>query len=314
MTPADIAARNRVRVVIAFAAVYLLWGSVYLAIRIAEETMPPFLMGSTRMFVAGLALYAAARWRGAPAPSASEWRASAVSGTLMLGIGNGGVLWAAQVLPSGIVALIVAGLPLWIVVFEWLRPGGSRPTAAMVVGVTMGLAGIALLVAPRILAGGGNVDPVGAAVLIVGSMSWAIGSIFTRHREPPKSALVSVALQMIVAGFAFALVMLAFNELPRFSIDALSLRSVLAWIFLVVGGSLIAYTAYIYLVSAVGPWKAATYAYVNPVIAVILGWAIANEPLGLQTIVAASIILASVAVITTTASAAGKAAEVPEVG
>ena len=304
MTPAARAARDRARVVVAFAAVYLLWGSVYLAIRIALEGMPPFLMGSTRMLVAGLVLYAAARWRGAPAPSLSEWRASALSGTLMLGLGNGAVLWAAQVLPSGIVALIVAGLPLWIVVFDWIRPGGARPGLPALAGVAMGLTGIALLVAPRILSGGGAVDPAGAAVLIFGSMSWALGSIFTRHRAPPKSALVSVALQMIVAGLVFGLAMLAFNEWPRFSIDSLTTRSVLAWIFLVLFGSLVAYTAYIYLVGAVGPWKAATYAYVNPIIAVILGWLVANEPLGPQTIVAAAIILAGVAVITTTAQAA----------
>lgn len=301
MTPAALAARDRARVVAAFAAVYLLWGSVYLAIRISIEAMPPFFMGSTRMLVAGLLLYAAARLRGAPAPSAGEWRSSALAGVLMLGIGNGGVIWAAQVVPSGIIALIVAGLPLWIAVFDWIRPGGVRPRAPLLLGVGLGMAGIALLVSPKIMAGGGDVNPLGAAVLVGGSISWAIGSLFMRHRAPPKSALVSVAIQMLVAGLVFTGAMLAFDEWPRFSIDQLTWRAGLAWLFLVLCGSIIAYTAYIYLVRTVGPWKAATYAYVNPVIAVILGWAIADEPLGLQTIVAATTILSGVALITSTA-------------
>lgn len=307
MMPAALAARNRTRVVAAFAAVYVLWGSTYLFIKYAVETIPPFFMGATRFLIAGLVLYVAARWRGAPAPSRAEWRVSAITGLLMLGIGNGSVIWAAQMVPSGIVALIIAGVPLWIVLADWIGPSGTRPRAPVVLGVGMGLVGMAILIGPRILVGRGNVDPVGALVLLLGSMSWAIGSIVTRHRERPKSALVSVALQMIAAGVAFSVATVAFGELPRFSMDNVTLRSVIAWVYLIICGSLIAYTAYIYLLGAVSPAKAATYAYVNPVIAVVLGRAFAHEALGLRTIVAATVILTGVAIITATQSPSGSA-------
>lgn len=311
MTPAALAARNRGRVLLAFAAVYILWGSTYLAIKYAVETIPPFFMGSTRFLFAGLLLYVVARWRGAPAPTASEWRASAISGILMLGVGNGSVIWAATVVPSGIVALIIAGVPVWMVLADWIGPQHTRPRTPVLVGLAMGLAGIAILIGPRLGAGREGVDPVGATVLLLGSMSWAAGSIITRHRERPKSALVSIAIQIIVAGLAFSIATVAFGELGRFSMENVTLRSVLAWIYLVTCGSLIGYTAYVYLLGAVSPAKAATYAYVNPVIAVVLGWAFANEALSARTLIAATVILAGVALITAMGGSSGTTGEHP---
>ena len=298
MTPAALAARNRGRVILAFASVYILWGSTYLAIKYAVETIPPFFMGSTRLLIAGLVLYLAARWRGAPAPSWLEWRTSAITGILMLGLGNGSVIWAELTVPSGIVALIIAGVPIWMVLADWIGPHGVKPKTPVLLGLGLGLVGIAILVGPRLVTGHGGVDPVGATVLLFGSMSWAIGSIITRHRERPKSALISIAIQMIVAGSAFAVATVAFGELPRFTMDTVTMRSVLAWVYLITGGSLIGYTAYVYLLGAVSPAKAATYAYVNPVIAVVLGWAFAHEDLSFRVILAASVILAGVATIT----------------
>jgi len=168
----------------------------------------------------------------------------------------------------------------------------------VLIGLALGLVGIAILVGPRLITGRGGVDPIGATALLFGSMSWAIGSIITRHRVRPKSALVSVAIQMMVAGMAFAVATVAFGELPRVSMDTIALRSVLAWVYLIAFGSLVGYTAYIYLLGAVSPAKAGTYAYVNPVIAVVLGWAFAHEDISVRIVVAASVILAGVATIT----------------
>lgn len=300
MTPAAPAANNRVRVLLAFAAVYLVWGSVYLATRFAVEHIPAFVMGAVRMLSAGLMLYAASRWRGAPAPTGAEWRASARSGILMLGMGNGAVVYAAQTVDSGLIALIVASVPIWMVLADWWRPRGVRPGAPVLMGLALGLLGMVILIGPSIASGGVRVNPVGVIALLIGSVSWAIGSIITRHRERPKSALVSVAIQMIAAGLWFALAAVLLGEFPLFSLDRLTTRSVISWVYLIIGGSLIGYTAYVYLLGAVSAAKAATYAYVNPVIALILGWAFAGEAMTARMIGAAAVILAGVAIITTT--------------
>lgn len=309
MTPAEIRARNRSRILIAFASVYVLWGSTYLFIHWAVETIPPFVLGSTRLLLAGLVLYGFARWRGAPAASAAEWRTSAISGALMLGVGNGSVIWASQLVPSGIVALIIAGVPVWMVVADWIGTG-ARPRTPVLVGLGLGLAGITILVGPRMSAGQTNVNPVGAIVLVLGSISWAIGSLLTRHRERPRSALVSIAIQMIAAGVLFTAAMLATGELSRFAPEKLTTLAMMSWVYLVVFGSWIGYSAYVYLLGAVSPAKAATYAYVNPVIAVILGWAFAHEVVGARTGVAAAVILAGVAIITS-AGSSGQTGEHP---
>jgi drug/metabolite transporter (DMT)-like permease len=167
-------------------------------------------------------------------------------------------------------------------------------------GLALGLAGIAILVGPRLSPGQGGIDPTGATVLLLGSMCWAVGSIVTRHRDRPKSALVSVAIQMIVAGVAFSLASIISGEWVRVAMDVVTMKSVLSWVYLIVFGSLIGYTAYVYLLGAVSPAKAGTYAYVNPVIAVLLGWLFANEDVGPRTIIAASVILGGVALITAT--------------
>src|SRR5690348_11364744 len=210
MTPAEHAARNRVRILLAFAAVYFIWGSTYLATHYAVEVVPPFLMGAVRMCSAGLVLYYLARWRGAPSASAAESRAAALSGILMLGLGNGAVIWSVQSVPSGIVALIVASVPIWMALADWLRPGGTCPSIGVVVGLATGIAGIAILIGPSLLTQAGSVNPLGAIALLLGSMSWAIGSLVTRHQERPRSALVSVAMQMIAAGVFFATVSIVF--------------------------------------------------------------------------------------------------------
>jgi drug/metabolite transporter (DMT)-like permease len=296
MTPEARAGRGRL--IAAFAAVYVIWGSTYLAIRYAIATIPPFLMAGTRFVASGAVLYAWARARGGEAPSRAVWRAGAITGLVMLFGGNGGVVWAEQRVPSGITALLVAVVPLWMVLMEWLRPGGRRPHSAVFVGLVLGLVGIVLLVGPGAIVGHGNVDTIGAATLMFASVSWAAGSIYSRHAARPSSAVMATALQMLTGGVVFLIAALVTGELARFDIHRVTLPSALGFSYLVTFGSLVGFTAYVYLLRSTTPAKAATYAYVNPVVAVILGWAIAGEPISWRTLVAAAVILAGVAIIT----------------
>jgi len=288
---------HRLKLVLAFAAVYLIWGSTYLGIRLAIETMPPFLMAGVRFVVAGTVLYAWARWRGAPHPVRTHWLAAAAVGGLMLFGGNGGVVWAEQRVPSGLTAVLIATVPLWIALLEWVR-GGARPNGRVAVGLMIGLAGIALLVGPGELAGGKGVDLVGAVVLLMGSLSWAIGSLYSRHANLPSSPLLATAMEMLAGGAFLLLAGLATGQASGLDPSRISLSSVLALCYLIVFGSLVAFTAYIWLLRVTLPAYAATYAYVNPVVAVFLGWALGGEPLTARTLLAAAIIIGAVVIIT----------------
>lgn len=311
MTPAAIAKRNRTRILVAFAAVYVLWGSTYLFIKYAIETIPPFLLGASRFLVAGLVLYLIARWRGAPKPTAHDWRSAAITGVLMLGMGNGAVMWAERTVPSGVVALIVSTVPIWIVLMDWLRPRGVRPRVPVFLGLALGLAGMVILIGPKAIIGEGHVDEVGTLILLVGSLGWALGSILTRRFKRAGSPVVFSALQMIAAAGAMAVTAVVLSEWRSFSVSDISLRSALSVAYLVVAGSIVGYTAYIYLLGAVSAAKAATYAYVNPIIAVLLGWAFANESIGARTLIAAGVILGGVAILTLNQSGHAPTGEFP---
>ena len=310
MTPAAIAKRNQMRILLAFAAVYVLWGSTYLFIKYAIETIPPFLLGATRFVASGAILYAIARWRGAPKPTAIELRLAAITGVLMLGFGNGAVMWAEKTVASGVVALIVAAVPLWVVLIDWLRPGGSRPRKAMFAGIALGLAGMVILVGPKAIIGEGHIDEVGSGILVLGSMSWAYGTLITRwsSKRPgsrPGSPLVFAALQMLAAAGAMLIASIISADYRGFAWADVTALSVFSFVYLVIAGSILGYTAYVYLLGHVSAAKASTYAYVNPIIAVVLGWMFANEPLALRTIIAAGVTLAGVAIITLTQGASG---------
>ena len=298
MTPAAIAKRKRTRILLAFAAVYVLWGSTYLFIKYAIETLPPFLLGFSRFAVSGSLLYALARWRGAPNATLSEWKMAAITGVLMLGFGNGAVMWSEKSIPSGVVALIVSSVPIWIVVIDWLRPNGVRPRKSVLAGLVLGFIGMIILVGPRAIVGEGHIDEFAALILLGGSIAWAVGSLATRGKKPG-SPIVFAALQMLAASAAMGIMSLATGDFARFSFANVSTRSIVSFVYLVVAGSILGYTAYVYLLGVVSAAKAATYAYVNPVIAVLLGWAFANEPITMRTIVAAAVVLAGVAIITT---------------
>lgn len=286
------------KLVAAFAAVYLVWGSTYLAIRVAIESLPPLTMAGARFLLAGGALYAFMRLRGEPAPEWRHWRAAALIGALLLLLGNGGVVLAERTVPSGVVALLVAMVPLWMVLLEWLRPGGVRPLGRTVVGLLVGFGGMVLLVGPSGL-GGARVDPLGVALVTVGSLSWAAGSIYTRGAALPKSALLSTGMQMAFGGLWLAIAGAAAGEWATLDASAFTGRSIAAWAYLVVFGSLVGFTAYVWLLGRTTAARVSTYAYVNPVVAVLLGWAVMGEPLSARVLGAAAVIIAAVAVITT---------------
>jgi drug/metabolite transporter (DMT)-like permease len=293
----------RARLLAAFAAVYVIWGSTYLAIRFAIETLPPLLMAGARFTIAGLILLLWSRLvQHAERPSRSDWRTGLVSGALLLLGGNGAVVWAETRVPSGIAALLVAVVPLWMVLLDWWRPGGRRPGAPVFIGVALGLVGLGLLVGPDAMHGGsgnsGGVSTIGAVVLIAGSLSWAIGSLFTKQAPRPTTSINGSGTQMFAGGLWLLAAGTFGGELARLDLAHVTQRSLLGLVYLVLFGSLIGFTAYFYLLSHTTAAKAATYAYVNPVVAVLLGWAFAHEPLTMRTIIAAAVILAGVAIIT----------------
>jgi drug/metabolite transporter (DMT)-like permease len=287
---------RRVAVPIAFALVYVIWGSTYLGIRYAIETIPPLFMAGTRFLVAGVILYAWSRARGAPKPTPAQWRNSAIAGTLLLLLGNGLLTWSETRVPSGLAAVIVAIVPLWMVVLDWLTGGTSRPGPRAWLGIALGLAGVAVLMRPTADAGG--VDPIGAGMLLVGSFGWSAGSLFGRRADLPKSPLLTTGMEMLTGGTILLLAGLVTGESAHFSLAAVSRTSLLGLIYLITLGSLIGYSAYTYLVTATTPAKLGTYAYVNPVIAVILGATIAGEPIGPMTLVAMAMIVGAVILLT----------------
>jgi drug/metabolite transporter (DMT)-like permease len=284
------------KLIAAFAAVYLIWGSTYLAIRFAIDTMPPHLMAAARFLVAGGILYAWARWRGAPRPTLANWRAAAVVGGFLLLGGNGAVVWAETRVPSGLTALLVAMVPIWMLVLEMIpRLGGRKPRAAGVAGVVLGLAGLAVLVAPGRLAG--RVDPLGAGALLLGCLSWAFGSLYSRTAALPKSGFLAAAMEMVAGGTLLGVFGLATGQAGQVDVSAISALSLASLAYLIVFGSLIGFTAYIWLLGKTTSARVSTYAYVNPVVAVLLGWAFASEPMTLRTVIAAAVIIGAVALI-----------------
>ena len=294
---------SRSQIVAAFASIYIIWGSTYLAIRYAVQTIPPFLMGGFRFVISGAALYAWARYRGAARSSRIHWRNAIIAGGFLLVGGNGAVVWAEQFVPSGMTALLVSILPFWLVIIEWVRPPRRRPAAAVLIGLIVGFIGIIVLVGPGNLGGHGDVRPIGALVLILGSLSWAIGSFFSRDADLPASGLLTTGMEMLGGGALMLIVGILSGELSHFAISHVSMASAMGLLYLVTFGSLLGFTSYIWLLDKVSPARLGTYAYVNPIVAVLLGWAIAGERLSFRTAIAAAIVICAVALITTARSA-----------
>lgn len=295
-TPTSHRAARLWLVVSAFAAVYVIWGSTYLGIRYAVESIPPFLMAAARNLVAGSLLFGFARARGSAAPSRIEWRDAAIAGALMLVIGNGGVTWAEQMIPSSVAALLIALTPVWMVVFDWLRPKGVRPGALVIAGLVVGFAGVAVL-ARKNGAGDSSAHGLGVAALMIASIGWSLGSIFNRSAHKPVSPILSVAMQLIAGGVLLLNVAGATGELKTFSFGQVTWLSFSAWLYLMLAGSIIGYTAYVWLLHVTTPARVATYAYVNPLIAVLLGCTIGREPFSRDVIVSGTLIIGAVILV-----------------
>jgi drug/metabolite transporter (DMT)-like permease len=284
------ARRSPAAVVLSLATIYLVWGSTYLAIRVTDRTMPPLLMSSVRFLIAGAALYAFAS-RGKARPTAREWRAAAIAGAALLLVGNGGVAWAETRLDSGFAALIVALIPLYVALFDRLFFGRRLSTTA-VVGLVIGFAGVALLVRP-----GGGTNTGVALILVATTSAWAAGSLYSRGAPLPSSPLLSASMQMLAAGAFLAVAGLAAGEAADVHASSFATKPLIAFTYLVLVGSLIAFSAYAWLLKNVRISTVATYAFVNPVVAVALGTVFLNEHIGWSTVVAGAAIVAAVILI-----------------
>jgi drug/metabolite transporter (DMT)-like permease len=282
----------------ALVAVYIVWGSTYLAIRFAVETMPPFLMASFRFLVAGVLLYAFRRARGDAAPTKREWRSAAIVGLFLLLGGNGSVVWAEQRVASGIAALLVGTVPLWMVLIDALRPSGHRPTGREAFGVLVGFAGIALLIGPGQLANSPErIDPAGVVALMLCALSWSIGSLYSRNAALPSSPLLGTGMEMLAGGAGLFLLGTLAGEWGRLNLAGISTQSLLGVAFLIVFGSWVGFTAYTWLLRAAPTPLVSTYAYVNPLVALLLGYMLAEELLTPRDLIAAATILGSVVLI-----------------
>lgn len=297
--PQESSRREKLLVLAAFAAVYIIWGSTYLAIAIGIESFPTLLLPASRHLIAGLVLYPVLRWKTGIKPTAAQWRTAVITGVLLLLMGNGGVCLAERTVPSGVAALLVALVSFWMVLLDWLRPLGQRPMARVAASLFLGFGGLVLLVGPAHLGGSERVSPVGAGILLIGSFAWACGSIYSKHNDLPSSAMLGVAMQSLAGGAALWIVGLAAGEGRQLHLTAISMRSWLALLYLMVFGSGIGFTAYLYLLKKSTAARVGTYAFVNPVVALFLGWLWANESITLRTALAAAVILTAVLLVIT---------------
>lgn len=285
----------------AMIAVYIVWGSTYLAIFFVVETIPPFLSAGTRFLIAGGVLYGFRRLRGDPAPRSFEWRSAAIIGLLLLLGGNGGVVWAEQRVASGITALLIGSVPLWMALIDALRPAGQRPNRWVILGVISGFLGIIILVGPAGLTGGeSQIDPVGALVLIMASLSWAIGSLYARGAKLPSSPLLGTGMEMLAGSAGLFIMATISGEWSRLDLAAISTRSWMGMIYLIVFGAWVGFASYTWLLRVAPTMLVSTYAYVNPLVAIFLGALLAGEDLTPRVLLAAAIIIGSVVLITMT--------------
>jgi drug/metabolite transporter (DMT)-like permease len=285
---------SRAQIVVAFALVYVIWGSTYLTIKIASETLPALLMSGARFIVAGLLLFTFARRPGAPRERLTlvQWRTAAIIGACLLLGGNGGVAWGEQYLPSGFVALIVATVPLWMALFAPAF-GGRWINWTAAAGIALGLAGIVLLVRP----GGDGAAHWQTLVVLLSPFLWAMGSLYARRGPAPSQPLSAIGMQMMTGGVMLVVAGIATGELPHVHLSTVSLASIASFVYLIFIGSMVGYVAYIWLLHHVSPTAASTYAFVNPVVAVALGALVLGEVLNPLSIVAAALIVGAVALL-----------------
>lgn len=290
---------SRASILLAFAALYLIWGSTYLGIRFAIDSMPPLLMAGTRYGLAGALLYGFMRWRGEPAPTWRGWGAAAIIGVCLLSFGNGGVTLGEQYLPTGLTALLVATVPMFLALLGWLSGLSARPSVPVTLGLCCGLAGVYLLARTP---GASHValpghQAIGITLILTAALLWAIGSLYSKKHQPAPSPFLSGGMQMLCGGVVMLVVGLVRGEAQGFELAQVTAKSWVAYAYLVTFGSILAFTAYIWLLRVVEPTLAGTYAFVNPVVAVLLGWAFAGEQLNAGMLGGAALIVVAVALV-----------------
>ena len=291
----------KTRIWTALIALYIVWGSTYLAIRFAVETIPPFLSAALRFLISGIILFTWRRSAGDSAPTRKQWVSTALIGLALLLGGNGLVSWAEQRVPSGIAALIVSTSPMWLVLFEALRRGGIKPGWRGVIGLLIGFAGVLLLIGPGEFGStsGTQFDTLGTVALLFAALLWSIGSIYGKTTDMPKSSLMATGMEMLTGAAGLFVVSLAIGELHGFSLASVSARSWLGLTYLILIGSLVGFVSYGWLLQNAPISLVSTYAYVNPVVAVFLGSLFAGEALTARILFAAAIIIGSVIFINT---------------
>ncbi|MEO6971498.1 MAG: EamA family transporter [Chthoniobacterales bacterium] len=289
-------------IIAAFAALYIIWGSTYLGIRFAIESIPPLLMAGTRFLLAGMVMYVIAVWQGAPRSSFAEWRTALIVGACLLFCGNGSVTVAEQWVPSGLASLLVATVPIDIALLAWISGSAPRPRPMVLLGLAGGFVGVGILVGPALTApaaGASHHVGLGMLILLFGSLLWSIGSLYSRRARSAASPFLSSAQTMLCGGTLMIIAGFARGEARGFDPHQVTTVSLGAFVYLVLVGAIVGYTAYIWLLRHCDPSKVATYAYVNPVVAVLLGTFFAGETFTLRTVVAAAVIIGAVAVVIT---------------
>jgi drug/metabolite transporter (DMT)-like permease len=292
--------RTTWKTLLAFAIIYFVWGSTYLAIRIGVREVPPFLLAGIRFLVAGLVLYGWMIARGERQPSGREWASASLLAIMFFVLDYGLLFWAEQRVPSGIAAVMMATIPVFMALAEIILLRTQKLTFRLSLALLIGMGGVAVLMSRSLNLGGAPIDTVGAVALIVASMSWGVSSVLARLVPLPPSKVMSAGSQMLAGGVFLILTAAALGEFRNFHPWTVSREAWLSLLYLIVAGSIIAFTAYLWLIHHVSPTKVGTYAYVNPVVAVMVGYFLGGEALGLRTILGAAFVLISVLVITTT--------------
>ena len=290
------------KTLLAFAIIYFVWGSTFLAIRVGVREVPPFLLAAIRFSIAGLVLYSWTRARGERSPSPRQWASVSLLAVLIF-VGDYGLLfWAEQRVPSGLAAVMLATIPAFMALSEIIFLKTQRLTARLAAALLIGLGGVAVLVSRSLNLGGAPIDPRGAAALIVAAICWSVAAAFARRLPLPDSKVLSSGAQMLAGGIFLGFTAVARGEFHNFHPSTVSQSAWLALLYLIVAGSIIAFTAYVWLLHHESPTKVGTYAYVNPLVAVLLGYFLGREALGPRTILGTLCILISVVLITTTSA------------
>ena len=287
------------KILLAFAIIYLVWGSTFFAIRVGVHDVPPFLLAALRFVPAGVLVYGWARGRGIPPPTAAEWRGAGILAVLIFVMDYGGVFWAERRVPSGVAAVMLATIPAFMALSEIVIVKTQRLTARLVIALLLGIGGVGVLVGHSAALGDAAIDATGACVLLLASLSWSIASALSRKLPSPSAKVMSSAAQMCAGGVLLMIIAALLGEFREFHPQAVSVKAWFALAYLIVAGSIVAYTAYVWLLHHESATKVGTYAYVNPIVAVLVGYFLGGEPIGVRTIAGTALVLVSVVIITT---------------